>query len=282
MRRLLIVIGSFLILFGCTTNPKLQEAGIIDTVIINGRTITIEYCLVPFLENNKTIFLEALLYRDMSLKTWPGIVMTHGRNGPHPTRNKKEVYNYYSINMKMAEKGCAVLFLVRRGYGNSQGNDSEFLDTPEESGIAAGLDLKAGTIFLRNIDGIEKNSLKIFGHSQGGWAALGAACEEIEGVKTVVNLCGGTNYKKMGSGAITEKVQADWIIGAGELGKINKIPTIWIYSENDRNHPPEKVKLAFNEYLKNGGIGQLHILPPYKENGHMIVASPELFLDLVL
>jgi hypothetical protein len=41
------------------------------------------------------------------------------------------------------------------------------------------------------------------------------------------------------------------------------------------------VRTQFAEFSLAGGNGVLHILPPYKDNGHNIVAEPGLFLDLV-
>jgi dienelactone hydrolase len=281
------IIGIVLFLFGmlmtsCSSTFPFEKTGEIINKKINGNTITIERVAVPFTIKDKTIFLEGMLYRDLNRTTWQGIVMTHGRRGPYPLRNPDEIFGYRIFCMTLAENGSAVLFLVRRGYGASQGNDSEFLDTPFQSALAAAADIEAGVDFLKTISGVEKDKLVVMGHSQGGWAAIGASCLDMEGVICSINFCGGTNYRNMGLGFITDKVQQDWIRGASELGSKSRIPMIWIYSENDRNHPAARVKESFDAFRTSGGRGLLHILPPYKDNGHNIIQEPSLFLNTLL
>lgn len=258
-----------------TTKPE-------SKAVWGGKTIQMERVAVPFTDGKSQVMLEGMLYRDMELHSWRGIVMTHGRNGPHPERDPREVYNYHRLNLALAARGGAVLFLVRRGYGGSGGNDSEFLPTPAECGREAARDLAAGVEQLRQIPGVREEGILVMGHSQGGWAAIGASTLDLKGISAAVNLSGGTNYADMGSGRITDKVQEDWIQGCSELGAAARIPMIWIYSENDRNHPPDRVVSCFQAYVNSGGTGTLHILPPYRENGHAIAGSPDLFIDLLL
>jgi pimeloyl-ACP methyl ester carboxylesterase len=90
------------------------------------------------------------------------------------------------------------------------------------------------------------------GHSQGGWAALAAAGVKMEGVLGAVNLSGGTNYRRMGIGLITPEVQKHWIQASGVLGKSALVPVLWLYAENDRNHPPNYVKQMFAAFQQAG------------------------------
>lgn len=270
-----------LLAMGCSTTITAGTNKLAAILQAENNIITVEYVAVPFSEDGKTIILEGMLYRDMERRSWPGVVMTHGRRGPRPRRNENEVFGYEKLNLSLADRGYAVLFLVRRGYGRSGGRDSEFLDTPEQSGIAAGQDIKAGVEYLNTIAGVDGTNIMIMGHSQGGWAAIGAASLNIEGVTRAINLAGGTNYKRMGIGIINDKVQEDWIKGAAALGEKNIIPMIWIYSNNDRNHPPLRVKEAFDAFREAGGAGELILLEDYKENGHLFVQEPSLFLHMI-
>jgi len=271
---------------GCNSMPdKVIEPtlpiGSITNSVFNTKNIAIEYCRVPFNDNGIIIELEALLYRDIDLSSYRGVIMTHGRNGPHPSRNSNELYNYKQLNMELASNGCAVLFIVRRGYGASEGKDSEYLSSAVDSGLAAAKDLKAGAEYLRKYKNVNPEGLVIMGHSQGGWAALSASNYIMEGVIATVNIAGGTNYASMGTGQINDEVQAAWRRGSAILGKNSKIPVIWIYSENDRNHPKDRVNAMYKAFTDSGGKGYLHILPPYGDNGHTIVQKPSLFLDLL-
>lgn len=270
----------------CTTSltkpiEPTMPVGWMHTVSFNDKAIVMEYCRVPFYENGRTIELEGMLYRDRDLSSYRGVVMTHGRNGPHPKRDPDALFAYGRLNCALAEKGCAVLFLVRRGYGRSEGEDSEFLPSAVESGLAAAQDLKAGVEYVREHDNVRKNGIVIMGHSQGAWAALAASNLSIDGVIATVNIAGGTNYSSMGTGLITDDVQEAWRRGSAIIGQNTLVPVIWIYSENDRNHPKFRVLEMYKAFSEAGGKGFLHILPPYSDNGHLIVQQPSLFLDKI-
>lgn len=262
--------------------PSVKPAfGVVGTRKYNDATIELERVAVPFKDGESTVVLEGMLYRNPTLTSYRGIVTTHGRNGPQPSRNPGEVSGYWTLNAGLAARGAAVLFLVRRGYGASEGKDSEFLDTPAQSGRAAAMDLATGVEYVRKLEGVKSNGIIIMGHSQGGWAAIAAASMDLEGVTATVNLCGGTNYRTMGSGRVTEQVESEWVKGCAELGATARIPSIWIYVENDPLPAPKNLKLMHEGYIGAGGRAELHILPPYKSNGHYIIEAPELFLDIV-
>lgn len=271
---------------GCSSTPEEKieptlQIGWSAETTYNNKTIVLEYCRVPFNDNGLIIELEGLLYRQKGLSSYRGVVMTHGRNGPHPSRNSNELYGYRQLNCALASEGCAVLYIVRRGYGNSEGRDSEYLRSAVDSGLAAAQDLKAGIEYLRKLENVKPDGLIIMGHSQGGWAALAASNLAIDGVIATVNIAGGTNYSSMGDGSITDEVQEAWRRGSSIIGKKALVPVIWIYAENDRNHPKYRAMAMFKAFYDAGGKGYLHILPAYGDNGHAVVQQPSLFLDLI-
>ncbi len=270
------------IVTSCASAPIKTDFGLVGFFDYKNTRIRVERVRVPFHDGDSTLVLEGMLYRDPRLLSYRGIVMTHGRNGPRPSREVNQVFGTWKLNLALAESGAAVLFLVRRGYGASEGKDSEFLDTPAESGLAAASDLAAGVEFIKSVEGVKETGIIVMGHSQGGWAAMAASSLDLKGVVATVNLCGGTNYRKNSIGWVTEQVQRDWADGCSVLGAAARIPSIWIYSENDRNHAPKYVRAMHDAYTGAGGWAALHILPAYKDNGHHIVQEPDLFLPVIL
>ena len=267
----------------CTSKPEISDQPTLhnpwkDQITVDGKIIIREYHRIPFIRNGEKIELEGLLYKEDGLDSYRGVIMTHGRDGPKPSRYSNEIYGYKQFNQECALKGCAVLFLVRRGYGNSGGKDSEYLSTAFKSGQAAAEDINAGIDYLLTLPKIKDHGIIIAGHSQGGWASLSASTINRKEVLMTINISGGTNFIGINSKPMDE-IQQEWIRGCGEIGKYSLKPSLWIYSENDRNHPKSYVERMFRNFESKGGTGELFFLPPYKDNGHSIIKEPKLFID---
>jgi len=175
-----------------------------------------------------------------------------------------------------------VMMVVRRGYGNSDGPDSEYLETAEQSGLAGAKDLKAAVDYMRTKAYVQKDRIVIMGQSQGGWVALAAATLGIKGVLGTVNISGAINFRQArGYPMRSAEVEDQLNKSAGMYGKSSKVPTLWIYAEND-NHLPGTVKKWYDSYIGNGGNGYLVIEPAYKNNGHGIVNEPDLYIGDIL
>jgi len=88
------------------------------------------------------------------------------------------------------------MMLVRRGYGASQGPDSEYLETAEESGFAGAKDVIAGVEYMRGQPDVDASKMLLMGHSQGGCVTLAASALAADGVLGAVNLSGGINFQQ--------------------------------------------------------------------------------------
>src|SRR5262249_44419180 len=69
---------------------------------------------------------------------------------------------------------------------------------------------------------------------------------------------------------------ADRLIAtAGEFGRTARIPTLWLYSENDALFGPALSKDLYQAFRGAGGNADYHLLPPFGTNGHGLVTSEE-------
>lgn len=245
--------------------------------------IKTEKIMFPNLIGEKTYRQEAMLYIPLDGKDrHPLIIMTHGRNGPSPKVNEQEVFGLRNLNQALANRGFFVMMLVRRGYGNSEGPDSEFLDTAEESGLAGAQDIKGAVNYMRTKPEILNDRIVIIGGSQGGWIALASSTLDIKGVLGTVNISGAINFRRGVGKSIRDPAVEDQLDNSAKIyGRSSRVPTLWLYAGND-NHSPDSVKKWFNSYREAGGNGRLVIKPPYKDRGHMIVTEPDLYIEDIL
>ncbi len=219
-----------------------------------------------------------MLYRPADPGRYPLVVFSHGRAGKYPPANPSLVYSYSQICEELAEQGCVVAYFVRRGYGNSEGPDSELQDTALLSGYEAAKDYAAAVEYWRTRDFVRPDHVVVMGQSQGGWAALASATLALPGVRGAVNISGGTNYAGMGTGMVTPAVQDAWVAGCVELGAGARMPTLWIYAENDLSVSGPTARRMFAAYTTAGGPATMLMLPPFGTNGHNIVGYPHLFI----
>ena len=55
---------------------------------------------------------------------------------------------------------------------------------------------------------------------------------------------------------------------SAELGRRAQVPSIWLYSENDRTFPPAVSRQMYARYTAGGVKAEFHMLPAYGQDGH--------------
>lgn len=237
---------------------------------------TAETVLFPAEIEGKTYHLETKLYRPKGAARQPLVIFSHGRNGPDAPRDPRTVEAYPQLCQSLVRRGYVVAYIVRRGYGNSDGPDSELKETAVLSGLEAAKDYKAAVDYWRRKDFVLPDKIVLIGQSQGGWAVLACTNVPMPGVVGVVNISGGTNYRGINE---SNSVYAHWVTSSSELGRNALVPSLWIYSENDRSIPGPTARAMFAAFTASGGNASLVMLPAYGDNGHSIVDQPTLFRD---
>ncbi len=212
------------------------------------------------------------------------MIMTHGRNGPSPSRNPNTVNGNHAFITAVVEQGAAVINVARRGYGNSDGPDSEYLDTPEASALAGAKDLAAIVAYAREQPFVDDSKLLIAGQSQGGWIAVAASTLDMPGVIGAINFSGAINFRQA-NGPITGP-GVEWPIekSATLFGKASKMPMLWVYASND-NHSTFIVSDWFRAYTSAGGKGKLVFTPNYfgsTGNGHTVISKKTYYFSEML
>lgn len=247
----------------------------------SGDTLQIEDGSYTALIDGNSYRLEYKVYRPNDSFSHPLIIMTHGRNGPHPSRNPDEVNGYSIMNSNLANQGYIVMMLVRRGYGHSDGPDSELKSTPYECGLEATKDLQSAVEFMKTQPYVIPSKIVVMGHSQGGWAAIAFSTLTVDGVLGTVNLSGGTNYATIQTDPIST-CYAKWAEDCGKYGMIAKIPSLWIYAPNDQAIPEAASQQMYDKFNDSSNLATFVMKPAYGANGHYFLEDPDFFMkDIV-
>lgn len=219
--------------------------------------ITAHTTKIPVPIDGKTYLLETRIYRPSDVgQPLPLIVMTHGRDGATPRVDHSLIEQYEFFNQELASFGFVVAYVVRRGYGGSDGPDSEYLITPEASGLAGAYDLQAAVGCLQGLDYVDQERVAIVGHSQGGWIALAASTLEIAGLRGAVNISGAINFGEAIGSIRSAGVEGPLQRSAAAFGSESKVRVLWLYDIND-NHTEPSIRRWFHAFCLAGGNGEL-------------------------
>jgi hypothetical protein len=55
--------------------------------------------------------------------------------------------------------------------------------------------------------------------------------------------------------------------------RTTRVPTLWVYAENDRFFGPAHVRAWFEAFREGGGSGRLVMLPPFGRDGHKLFST---------
>ena len=233
--------------------------------------VTAERIEIPLQWQGKTLELDAMIYKPTGEGPFPAMVMTHGTSRQAADRQKIAADNYYVKNANLfADMGLVVLFVVRRGFGVSDGPYSEFNKYPDGSrnytqdGLEAAKDLGAAVQYLQAQPCVDKRKIVLLGQSTGGHSAIATGSLNLPGVAGVINFAGGRGS----TGPDEIRDEANLIDSFRTYGKTFRIPTLWLYSENDHYFGPELVKKFLAAFRSGGAKVTFVPLPPLGEDGH--------------
>jgi dienelactone hydrolase len=230
-----------------------------------------ELVSIPVKIGNITYYDDARIVKPVGDGPFPLILLTHGTPRNAEDRLKTDVTTYYKTNSEvLAGKGYVVAFVVRRGFGSSKAPYAETGDLANgtrnyyKHGMEAAKDLKAAIEFMKEKPFVNSKQIVLMGQSTGGHSVIATGSLKIDGVIAVVNFAGGR-------GSYAPDLVRDennLIDSMRQYGRSSRIPTLWLYSENDRYFRPELAQAMYKAYVESGGVAKFIALPAYKEDGH--------------
>jgi dienelactone hydrolase len=176
-----------------------------------------------------------------------------------------------------AQRGYVSLVIVRRGYGNSGGEQDgthggcNANGSFEESGEAAADDLRHAVEYAeRNLPEVDTTHVISSGVSTGGFTQVALTADPPRGLETAISFAGGRGGD--GSGHLCN--EAGFEAALHDFGKHSHTPMLWIYAENDKWFTPTFARRFLSSFQSGGGTAQFVLAPPDGEDGHHLYAHP--------
>ena len=169
---------------------------------------------------------------------------------------------------------------LRIGYGATGGEDVEFSgrcnDRRYEPAYEAGAAQTLAVIeYAKSLPFIRRDEGIVAGQSMGGTIAIAVAAKNVAGIKAALNFAGGGGGNPSTHAEQPCSLERLTALFAG-YGETARIPTLWLYSENDKYWGPQLPRDWAKAFSERGGRAEFVQLPPYKDDGHpSFTGNPE-------
>lgn len=234
--------------------------------------------------NGKAAKLEAFIAKEAGTTApLPIAIFTHGETPKTEVRARMKAVNFRVLARDWARRGWLAVVVLRRGYGMSK-----VVGTPYKrpqcrnrdygpSIEAHTDDLEAALKAIARRPGVDSTRILAMGLSAGGMAALNLGTRNFSGLKAVVNFSGGILTTVQGGKKPGPKTcrKADLVKWLARLGSKQKLPTLWLYAENDKLFSPKFVREMYSAYSQAGGDAELHHFGSVGKDGHSLLTHIE-------
>lgn len=243
------------------------------------------YISIPFqASSGMTLRLDALEVVPAVSGRLPLAVISHGTPRLASDRPRMQPGQYQDIGQWFANHGFAVVIPMRRGYDHSEGDWVEGTgDCRNPDYVRAGRtgaeDIEAVVSYMRRQAFVDPNRVVLIGHSAGGWASLAAASEGPPGVVAAILFAPGR-----GSFAPDQVCRPDNLATAAyTFGRSTRIPTLWLYAENDHYFSPTIAHDVFGAFHDAAPAPtQFVAAPACAKDGHALIhRCPDVWHDVV-
>jgi dienelactone hydrolase len=203
-------------------------------------------------------------------------VINHGSQQDPPGRQGAKPPEFAALTNWFLQRGYVVVLPERPGHGDGgkyledQGGCADANFEQAAQGTAASIE--AAVEYMRKQSFISSEGIIVAGHSAGAWGSLAYAARRPPGVAAVINFSGGRgghHLNRPNNNCAPERLVAT----AGIFGRTTKIPTLWLYAENDTYFPPPLSEAMAKAFAEAGGRADFRLLPPTGKEGHFLIRS---------
>jgi dienelactone hydrolase len=215
---------------------------------------------------------------------FPVVVFNHGDVSldDQAIRYKRRVRST-TVAWEFLRHGIAVAVPARRGIALSEGiypgGFGRYDADPTYKARFHAQDITAALDYLRTRPEIDARRIILAGQSAGGYSIMYIASTNPSGVIGAVGFSGGrTDATPQEGPALLHRTMVN---GFEELGRTTRIPTLWIFAENDSKYTTNTIRAAYEAYTRAGGKARLLLHPPIAGDGHFIYNRPETWRGAV-
>jgi len=234
--------------------------------------------------DGEQVKLATITHKPAGAGPFPILIFHHGStgDGTNPALFARP-YEPIALADWFVARGWAVVFPSRRGRGGSEGLYDEGFNVDRSQGYACDdtRSVQGADRALHDIDAItaailampfaDRSRFVVGGQSRGGILSVAWAGLHPDQPKGVVDFVGGWQGARC---SYATEVNQELF----ERGAPFKLPTLWLYGENDPYYPLRHSRANFEAFRSAGGNGVFNEYRlPDGVIGHAVVAFPRLW-----
>jgi dienelactone hydrolase len=214
--------------------------------------------------------IKVVIWRDDARARSSFLILNHGRPARAADQAKMGLVKYTENSKYFVARGFAVFVPTRIGYGVSGGDDLEYSGNCDTKNYPAAFEAavqQSVTLieFARSRSYVDPALGLAVGQSMGGTTAIALAAKNPEGVVAAVNFAGGGGGDPVMRAENPCRHDLLESLFAG-YGVTARVPTLWLYSENDKYWGKSKPHTWFAAFKAKGAPAQFVQLPPLPSN----------------
>jgi dienelactone hydrolase len=135
------------------------------------------------------------------------------------------------------------------------------------SGRMSVYDLKSAVRYLSEQPYVDPSRVIGIGQSTGGFAWLATSADRPPNLVAVINFAGGHGSLRPRENCS----ESQMLLAMRTFGATSRIPSLWIYSENDSYIVPDFATRMHAAFTTVGGQAEFKLVPPFEDDGHPLM-----------
>lgn len=212
-----------------------------------------------------SVSLQTTIYKPDGPGPFPLIIFNHGKIKGDPRGQPRS--EPLALAREFVRRGYVVVAPNRRGFAQSGGTYAQHGCDVERNGEAQGEDVAATVNFMSKQSYVDSQRMVVGGVSHGGLATMAYGAQAAPGVRGLINFSGG----------LRQDACSDWqgnlTRAFGAYGERSKVPSLWLYGQNDSVFPPGLGARMYDQYVAGGASATMVDLGVYKNDAHRLVGD---------
>ncbi|GAB3628453.1 dipeptidyl aminopeptidase [Pandoraea terrae] len=209
--------------------------------------------------------LETTIFKPSGNGPFPLIVFNHGKEHGDPREQARS--RPLAFAREFVRRGYVVVAPNRRGFARSGGTYVDNTCDVATNGLAQARDVAATVAYMSRQPYVDTAHIVVAGVSHGGLTTIAYGQTPQPGVRGLLNFAGGLRQ------AACVNWQTDLSHAFGAYGAKVRVPSLWLYGDNDSFWSPQLASRMYDAFVRHGGHAKFVDIGRYKDDAHRIVAD---------